>query len=125
MSPGEYPKKYKFDPEKNVSIFRDYLVKTKINKLDMGAHYLVKHEIHKLGEESKLKLTELNQFVTFLLGQLQGKKRTAFERSLHPSRRKVQTLGSIPNSVQYIDSFVVFNSHINPYRKYEMVSNVI
>jgi hypothetical protein len=78
VSPGEYPKKYKFDPEKNVSIFRDYLVKTKINKLDMSAHYVVRHEIQKLGEESKLKLAELNQFIIFLLGHLQGKKRTAF-----------------------------------------------
>ncbi len=54
------------------------MVKTNVNKLDMSAHYLVKHEIQKLGEESKLKLTELNQFIVFLLGQLQGKKRTAF-----------------------------------------------
>ncbi len=53
-------------------------MKTKVNKLDMNAHYIVKHEIKKLGEESKLKLSELNQFVIFLLGQLQGKKRTAF-----------------------------------------------
>jgi hypothetical protein len=37
----------------------------------------------------------------------------------------VQTLGSIPHNLQYIDSLIVFNSHINPYRKYEVVSNVI
>ncbi len=50
MSPSEYPKKYKFDPQVNVSIFKDYLQKTHINKLDMSAHYLVKHEIQKLGQ---------------------------------------------------------------------------
>ncbi len=49
MSPGEYPKRYKFDPERNVSIFRDYLQKTQVNKLDMSAHYQVKHELEKLG----------------------------------------------------------------------------
>lgn len=86
----------------------------------MSAHYLVKHEIQRLGQESKLKLAELNQFIVFLLGQLQGKKRTAFERSLHPSKRKVQTLGQIPHNLQYIDSMIVFNSHTNPYRKYEL-----
>lgn len=91
----------------------------------MNAHYLVKHEIQKLGEESKMRLSELNQFVVFLLGQLQGKKRTAFERSLHPSKRKMQTLGQIPSNIQYIDSLIVFNSHVNPYRKYEMTSNVV
>lgn len=89
--------KYKFDPENNVSIFKEYLLKTKVNRLDMGAQYQVKHEIEKLGQESKLKLHELNSFIIFLLGQLQGKKRTAFERSLHPSKRKPQTLGHIPH----------------------------
>lgn len=59
------------------------------------------------------------------MGHLQGKKRTAFERSLYPSRRKTQTLGHVPNNIQYIDSLIVFNSHINPYRKYEITSNVI
>lgn len=39
-----------------MSIFKDYLLKTKVNRLDMGAHYQVKHEIQKLGQESKLKL---------------------------------------------------------------------
>ena len=91
----------------------------------MSAHYIVKHEIQKLGEESKLKLSELNSFVIFLLGQLQGKKRTAFERSLHPPKRKIQTLGQIPQNLEYIDSLVVFNSHVNPYRKYEITSNII
>jgi hypothetical protein len=43
VSPGEYPKKYKFDPENNVSIFKEYLKKTQINKLDMNAQYQVKH----------------------------------------------------------------------------------
>lgn len=61
----------------------------------------------------------------FLLGQLQGKKRTAFERSLYTSKRKIQTLGHIPNNIQYIDSLIVFNSHINPYRKYEITANVV
>jgi hypothetical protein len=49
VSPGEYPRKYKFDPENNVSVFKEYLKKTKVNKLDMNAHYQVKHEITKLG----------------------------------------------------------------------------
>ena len=60
-----------------------------------------------------------------MLGHLQGKKKTIFEKSLHPSRRKQQTLGQIPTGVQYIDSLLLFNSHINPYRKYEITSNVI
>jgi hypothetical protein len=78
VSPGQYPKKYKFDPERNVSIFKEYLLKTKINKLDMNAHYQVKHEISKLGEESKLQLSELSNFISFLLGQLQGRKKSIF-----------------------------------------------
>jgi hypothetical protein len=59
------------------------------------------------------------------LGQLQGKRRTTFERSLYTSKRKPQTLGHLPHNIQYIDSLTVFNSHINPYRKYELTNNII
>jgi hypothetical protein len=44
---------------------------------------------------------------------------------LHPSRRKHQTLGHVPHNLNYIDSLIVFNSHVNPYRKYELTSNVV
>ena len=33
-------------------------------------------------------------------------------------------MGKIPNTIRYIDSLTVFNTHINPYRKYEVVNNL-
>lgn len=35
VSPGEYPTQYRFDPERNVSIFKDFIERTKVNKFDL------------------------------------------------------------------------------------------
>lgn len=45
VSPGQYPRKYEFDIEQNKSNFSDFLAYTQVNKMDMKAQYIVKHDI--------------------------------------------------------------------------------
>jgi hypothetical protein len=40
-------------------------------------------------------------------------------------KKNITSLGKIPSNIKYIDSLTVFNTHINPYRKYEVVNNVV
>ena len=50
VSPSQYPTKYEFNMEANRSRFNDFLNRTQVNKLDMNAQYIVKHEIKELGK---------------------------------------------------------------------------
>lgn len=34
-------------------------------------------------------------------------------------------MGRIPTNIRYLDSLTVFNTHINPYKKYEVSSNPV
>jgi hypothetical protein len=61
--------------------------------------------------------------VLFLFGKLKGKRKTVFEKGIS-NKKDITSLGKIPNTIRYIDSLTVFNSHINPYRKYELVNNL-
>lgn len=45
VSPSQYPNKYEFKTEEKKSQFSDFLERTHINKLDMNAQYIVKHDI--------------------------------------------------------------------------------
>jgi hypothetical protein len=75
-----------------------------------------------LGKEAKLKIRDLEEFVLFMFGRLKGKRKTAFENGIS-NKKQIETLGKIPNTIRYIDSLTVFNTHINPYRKYELANN--
>lgn len=35
----------------------------------------------------------------------------------------MQTIGRIPSTISYVDSLTVFNTTINPYKKYQIVDN--
>ena len=85
--------------------------------MDMKAQYIVKHDVQELGKESKLQIKDLEEFVLYLFGKLKGKRKTVFEKGIS-NRREIDSLGKIPSSIRYIDSLTVFNTHINPYRKY-------
>lgn len=82
VSPSQYPTKYEFKTEEKKSQFSDYLERTHINKLDMNAQYIVKHEVKELGREAKLKIKDLDEFVLFLFGKLKGKRKTIFEKGI-------------------------------------------
>ena len=57
----------------------------------------------------------------FLFGRLKGKRKTVFEKGIM-NKKDIDSLGKIPSTIRYIDSLTVFNTHINPYRKYEIVN---
>ena len=82
VSPAQYPSKYQFDIEKKKSGFCDLLKKTQVTKLDMNAQYVVKHEIKELGQDAKLKIKDLEEFVLFMFGRLKGKRKTVFEKGI-------------------------------------------
>jgi len=63
----------------------------------------------------------LEEFVLFLFGRLKGKRKTVFEKGIM-NKKDIDSLGKIPSTIRYIDSLTVFNTHINPYRKYEIVN---
>ena len=44
VSPSQYPTKYEFNTAEKKSQFSDFLERTHINKLDMNAQYIVKHD---------------------------------------------------------------------------------
>lgn len=119
VSPAEYPTKYKFDPQKNLSLFSNYLERTRVNKFDLNAHYQMKHDIEQIGTQSKLELDNLYKFVFYMYGTLRSKKTTKLEGGIS-KKSKTETLGRIPTSIRYVDSLTVFDSHINPYRKYDI-----
>jgi hypothetical protein len=123
VSPGQYPKKYEFNIEQNKSRFSDFLDPSQLHKMDMQAQYIVKHDIKELGEEAKLKIKDLEEFVLYLFGRLKGKRKTVFEKGIS-NKKEIESLGKIPSTIRYIDSLTVFNTHINPYRKYEVVNNL-
>ena len=78
VSPSQYPTKYDFNTEEKKSKFSDYLERTHINKLDMKAQYIVKHDINELGKAAKLTIKDLDDFVLFMFGKLKGKRKTIF-----------------------------------------------
>ena len=117
VSPSQYPTKYEFNIEENKSQFCDYLDRTHINKLDMNAQYIVKHDMKELGKDAKLTIRDLDEFVLYLFGKLKGKRKTVFEKGIS-NKKQIENLGRIPSNIRYIDSLTVFNTHINPYRKY-------
>lgn len=57
-----------------------------------------------------------------MFGRLKGKRKTVFEKGIS-NKKQIETLGKIPSTIRYIDSLTVFNTHINPYRKYELANN--
>jgi hypothetical protein len=59
-----------------------------------------------------------------MLSQLKGKKKTLIEKGMS-HKKNITSLGKIPSNIKYIDSLTVFNTHINPYRKYEIVNNLV
>lgn len=124
VSPSQYPNKYEFKTEEKKSQFSDFLERTHINKLDMNAQYIVKHDLKELGKEAKLKIRDLDEFVLFMFGKLKGKRKTIFEKGIS-NKKQIENLGRIPSNIRYIDSLTIFNTHINPYKKYEVNSNVV
>ena len=50
--------------------------------MDMNAQYIVKHDIKELGQEAKLKIKDLEEFVLFIFGWLKGKRKTVFEKGI-------------------------------------------
>lgn len=124
MSPAQYPKKYEFNIEENKSRFSDYLAYTQVNKMDMNAQYIVKHDIKELGQEAKLKIKDLDEFVLYLYGRLKGKRKTVFEKGIS-NKKEIKSWGKIPSTIRYVDSLTVFNTHINPYRKYEVAATTM
>ena len=124
VSPSQYPTKYEFNTESNRSNFSDFLHRATISKLDMKAQYIVKHNIKELGKEAKLKVKDLDDFVLYMFGKLKGKRPTVFEKG-KPNKKKIESLGRIPSNIRYLDGLTVFNTHINPYRKYELTENTV
>lgn len=60
----------------------------------------------------------------FMMGQLKGKRKNLFDKGIG-NKKTIESLGRIPATIKYIDSLTVFNTHINPYRKYEVIDNEI
>ena len=90
----------------------------------MKAQYIVKHDIKELGKDAKLKVKDLDEFVLYLYGKLKGRRKTVFEKGIS-NKKQISNLGRIPSRIRYIDSLTVFNTHINPYRKYEVGNNLM
>lgn len=88
----------------------------------MNAQYIVKHEAAALGKDAKLAIKDLDEFVLYLFGKLKGKRKTIFEKGIS-NKKHIENLGRIPASIRSVDSLTVFNTHINPYRKYEVSKN--
>lgn len=91
-----------------------------INKYDLNAHYQMKHDLEQIGQASKLEINNLYQFVVFLYGKLKCKKMSIIEKGISSKLTKSETLGKIPSSIRYVDSLTVFDTYINPYKKYEI-----
>lgn len=123
ISPSRYVRSYKFEPENNVSIFHEYLIRPSIKKFDMNTRYDMEHNIEKIGKESKIALNEINQMVELLYSKFKPKAKFSFEGSNSVSRKKKEGLGRIPSDLKYIDSLLVFNSMVNPYRHYQIIEN--
>jgi len=64
-----------------------------------------------------LKLKDLDEFILFLFGKLKGKRKTVFEKGIS-NKHQIDNLGRIPTTIRYLDSLTVFNTNINPYKKY-------
>ena len=109
--------------EKNRTSFSDFLDHEQLHKIDMKAQYIVKHDMKEIGDDAKLRIKDLQEFVLFLFGKLKGKRKTVFEKGLS-GKKDIESLGKIPSTIRYVDSLTIFNTHINPYRKYEMVNNL-
>ena len=103
-----------------MSIFKDFIERTKINKFDLQAHYQMKHEIEKAGSASKLELDNLYKFVLYLYGKLKCKKMSTLESSIAQKKVSANNLGRIPTTIRYVDSLSIFDTYINPYKNYEL-----
>lgn len=62
-------------------------------------------------------------FVSFLYTKLKCKKSGVLEKGITINKKETECLGRIPSTVSYVDSLIVFNTNINPYKKYEIVDN--
>ena len=59
-----------------------------------------------------------------MFGRLKGKRKTVFQKGIS-NKKQIDSLGKIPSTIRYIDSLTVFNTHINPYRKYEVLDRPV
>lgn len=89
----------------------------------MNTRYDMEHNMEKIGKESRIALGEINQLVDLLYSKFKPKAKSSFEGVHSVTRKKKEGLGRIPSDVKYIDSLLVFNSMVNPYRHYQIVEN--
>ena len=54
-----------------------------------------------------------------MFGKLKGRRKTVFEKGI-TNKKQIDNLGRIPTTIRYLDSLTVFNTNINPYKKYEI-----
>jgi len=89
----------------------------------MNTRYDMEHNSEKIGKESRIALGEINQLVDLLYNKFRPKAKSSFEGVNSVIRKKKEGLGRIPSDLKYIDSLLVFNSMVNPYRHYQIVEN--
>lgn len=62
--------------------------------------------------------------MVYLFGKLKGKRKNVFEYGMS-NKKEIDSLGKIPSNIRFIDSLTVFNTHVNPYKKYELTNNAV
>lgn len=50
---------------------------------------------------------------------------SALESGIAHKKVKTSNLGKIPNTIRYVDSLTIFDTYINPYKKYEIAPKKI
>lgn len=105
-------------------MFSEYLKRPNLKRFDVSMRCEMEHNIERMGKESRIALGELNSLVTLLYTRLRQKSRISFEGANASQRRtKKEGLGRIPSDLRCIDSLLVFNSMVNPYRHYQIIEN--
>lgn len=59
----------------------------------------------------------------FMMSQLRNRRKTLFDKGA--PKQTIESLGRIPANVKYVDSLIVFNSNILPYKRYEVRDNYV
>lgn len=78
-----------------------------------------------MGRAPEIKSDEMSSLINVAYHRFKPRIRNPFEGDTAITRVRRDDLGEVPRDLKCIDSLLVFNSNMNPYKHYKKVENTI
>lgn len=126
VTPNKFVQKYKFEPENKQTILFDLKQKKQPIKFDPAQPLVFYKNPDDIGKSIESKEDDILTSVNIAFGKFKQRRRNIFEGDKAITKvKQSQYLHSIvPQNLKYIDSFLIFNTKINPYKHEGKVDNL-